>query len=57
MRLTKLFPFLIEKVISSKITPKNVKNINNGTMLLEVGKKRHEDILMKMMFHTSRDII
>lgn len=53
--LTKLSPFVIEKVISTNITPKTVKNLRNGTILVEVEKKRYADTLLKMKnFHNKK---
>lgn len=34
--LTKLSPFLIQKIISRKIIPKTVKNLQNGKILVEL---------------------
>ena len=50
--LTKLSPFIIEKSISALITPKTVKNLKNGTILIEVtGKKQAEIILKQKKIH------
>ena len=38
--LIKLSPFIIEKSISALITPKTVKNLKNGTILVEVTEKK-----------------
>ena len=47
--ITSLSPFIIEKVISSNITPKSVKKFFlNDTLLVEVEKRKHEDFLLKM---------
>ena len=43
--LTKLSPFIIEKSISALIIPKTVKNLKNGTILIEVTGKKAEIIL------------
>lgn len=50
--LTKLSPFLIQKVISSNVPAKTVKSIRNGTLLIEVENKKHATSLLKMTnFH------
>ena len=46
--LSKLSPFVIEKVISSRIVPRSVKKLRNGNLLVEVGQKAYSDILLKM---------
>ena len=47
-----LSPFIIEKVISSNISPKSVKKLINETLLIEVEKRKHADFLLKMtMFY------
>ena len=38
--LTEISPFIIEKSISALITPKTVKNLKNGTILIEVAEKK-----------------
>ena len=48
MPITNLFPFLIEKVISSNMTPVHVKKLKNQTLLVEVDKKKNADFLLKM---------
>ena len=46
-------PFLIEKVISSNITPVNVIKLKNQTLFVEVDKRKNADFLLKMAkFHT-----
>ena len=47
-QLTKLNPFVIEKVISGIVNPVSVKKLQNGTLLVEVGKKAYADNLLKM---------
>ena len=39
--ITQLSPFIIEKVISSNLTPINVKKLKNQTLLVEVAKKKN----------------
>ena len=41
-----LSPFIIEKVLSSNITPKSGKRLKNDTLLVE--KRKHADFLLKM---------
>ena len=48
MPITNLSPFLIEKVISSNMTPVNVKKQKNQTLLVEVDKRKNTDFLLKM---------
>ena len=43
--LTKTSPFIIEKSISALITPKTIKNLKNGTILIEVTEKKQAEIL------------
>ena len=51
--LTKLSPFLIKKIISSSICPKSVKNLRNGTIMVETENKKHTNFLLNMnTFHT-----
>ena len=38
--LTKLSPFLIQKIISTNISPKTVKNLRNGTIMIETENKK-----------------
>ena len=53
MPITNLSPFLIEKVISSNMTPVHVKNLKSQTLLVEVDKRKNADFLLKMTkFHT-----
>ena len=40
--LTKTSSFVIEKSISALITPKTVKNLKNGTILIEVTEKKNK---------------
>ena len=47
--ITSLSPFIIEKQIESIIgTPKNVKKIKNGTLLVETNRKSQTDNLLKI---------
>ena len=46
--ITNLWPFLIEKVISSNMTPVHVKKLKNQTLLVEVDKRKNADFLLKM---------
>ena len=47
--ITKLSPFVIEKVISGLIgEPKSVKKLRNGTLLIEVNRKSQSDNLLKI---------
>ena len=47
--ITSLSPFVIEKQIESTIgTPKSVKKLRNGTLLVETVRKAQTDNLMKM---------
>ena len=39
--ITNLSPFIIEKVISTNLTPITVKKSKNETLLVEVEKKKH----------------
>ena len=53
--LAKLSPFLIEKVISTRASPKNVKKIRNGILLVDVDSRRQtENILKIKTFHTTK---
>ena len=46
--ITSLSPFVIEKQIEAMIgTPKNVKKLKNGTLLIETTRKMQTDILLK----------
>ena len=50
--ITNFSPFLIEKVISSNMTPVHVKKLKNQTLLVEVDKRKNSDFLLKMTkFH------
>ena len=52
--ITQLSPFIIEKVISSYLTPIYVKKLKNQTLLVEVTKKKHANFLLKMTrFHNT----
>ena len=48
MPITNLLPFLIEKVISSNMTPVNVKKLKYQTLLVEVVKRKNANFLLKM---------
>ena len=49
--LAKFSPFLIEKVISTRASPKTVKKTRNGNLLVEVDSRRQaENILKKKRF-------
>ena len=53
--LAKLSPFLIEKVISTKASPQNVKKTRNGNLLVEVDSWRQaENILKIKTFQTTK---
>ena len=46
--ITSLSPFVIEKQIESMIgTPKTVKKLKNGTLLIETTRKMQTEILLK----------
>ena len=46
--------FIIKKVISSNLTPINVKKLQNQTLLVEVANNKHVDFLLKMTrFHNT----
>ena len=51
--LTKINPFVVEKVISGIVKPVSVKKLNNGTLLIEVDKKTYLDNLLDMQFFTN----
>ena len=40
--LTKLSPFLIQKIISTNIGPKTVKILRNGTIMIGTENKKHK---------------
>ena len=46
--ITNLSLFIIEKVISVNFTPITVKKLKNWTLLVEVEKKKHANLLLKM---------
>ena len=53
--IAKFSPFLIEKVISTRDTPKTVKKTKNGNLLVEVDKRRQPENILKMKtFHTTK---
>lgn len=37
--LTKVSPFLVRRVTSSVVNPNSVKNLKNGTILIEISNK------------------
>ena len=45
--ITSLSPFIIEKVISTNLTPFTVKRLKNQTLLVEVEKRKLADFLLK----------
>ena len=50
--ITNLSPFIIEKVISTNLTPITVWELKNQTLLVELEKRNHADFLLKMSkFH------
>ena len=53
--LAKLSPFLIEKFISTRATPKTVKKTRNGNLLVEVDSRRATENIFKMKtFHPTK---
>ena len=53
--LAKFFPFLIEKVISTRASPKTVKKTRNGNLLVEVDSRRQAENMLKIKtFHTTK---
>ena len=47
--ITSLSPFIIEKQIESIIgTPKNVKKLKNGTLLVQTNRKSQSENLIKI---------
>ena len=40
--LTRLSPFIIQKIISTNISPKTVKHLRNGTIMIETENKKHK---------------
>ena len=53
--LAKFSPFLIEKVISTRASTKNVKKTRNGNLLVEVDSRRQtENILKIKTFHATK---
>ena len=46
--LAKFSPFLIEKVISTRASPKNVKKTRNGNLLVEVDNRRQAENILKI---------
>ena len=47
-QLSQLNPFVIAKTISGIVTPKSVKKLRNGTILIEVERKSYAENLLKM---------
>ena len=47
-QLSQLNPFVIAKIISGIVTPKSVKKLRNGTILIEVDRKSYAENLLKM---------
>ena len=47
-QLSQLNPFVIAKNISGIVTPKSVKKLRNGTILIEVDRKSYAENLLKM---------
>ena len=53
--LAKFSPFLIEKMISTRASPKTVKKTRNGNLLVEVDSRRQaENILKIKTFYTTK---
>ena len=46
--LTKLSSFLTQKIISANISPKTVKILRNGTIMIETENKKHTNFLLNM---------
>ena len=46
--LTKINPFVVHKVISGIVKSVSVKKLNNGTLLIEVDKKKYADNLLNI---------
>ena len=52
MQLSKLSPFIIQKIISANFQPKTVKSLRDGKLLIEVTQEKHANFLLKMkIFH------
>ena len=49
---TKLFPFLIKKVISTKPTPTTVKKTGNSNLLAGVDSWKHSENILKVILNT-----
>ena len=45
--LSKLSPFKIEKILSKSLKLKTVKNLKNGTLLIEIFNKNQADEILK----------
>ena len=52
--LAKFSPFLIEKVISTRASPKNVKKTRNGNLLVEVDSRRQAENIKIKTFQTTK---
>ena len=53
--LAKFLPFLTEKVLSMRTTPKNVKKIKSRNLLVNVDNSRSVESILKMkIFHTTK---
>ena len=53
--MTSRSPFIIKKILSTNISPNMVKKLKNGTLLIQINKKKHAEFLLKMkMFHNLR---
>ena len=53
--LAKFSPFLIEKVISTRASPKTVQKTRNGNLLVEVDSRRQAENMLKIKtFHTTK---
>ena len=51
-QLSKISPFIIQKIISANFQPKTVKSLRDGKLLIEVTQEKHANFLLKMKtFH------
>ena len=48
--LVKFSPFLIEKVLSTRVTPRNVKKTRKQNLFVEVDSRRQAGNILKMKF-------
>ena len=46
--LAKVSPFVIQKTLSGIVTPKSVKKLKNGTLLVEIDRKTYAENLLKL---------